>query len=430
MARRKAGAVPQLQHHKATGQGKVHLGGRDFYCGKWCSPECKSKYDRLIAEWLHNGRRPPVRASHDAGRATVDAMPPSDRGTVSKLGADGPSGGDNDAAIPTSLLVCEIAARYMEYCETYYRDADGRLTSSFGNAKQAVTKLSPFFDVPAASFGPKRLQEMRALLVEQGRSRKGCNTVVKDVKRLFRWAESQELVPGGTVHGLDSVEPLKRGRTTAAELPPVKPVSDAVIEATLKHLPAVVAGMVRIQRLTGARSSEVCFMRPCDFVCTEEVWEYRPYRHKTDYLDDGIEKVLSIGPKAQEILALYFDRPRDAYCFSPEESETDRRAAMRERRKSKVQPSQQNRRKKKPERAPRDHYTRDTYRRAIQRAAVKAKVPVWTPHQIRHTTATEVRREFGIEASQTFLGHKDANVTQIYAERNLDLARKVARQLG
>lgn len=40
------------------------------------------------------------------------------------------------------------------------------------------------------------------------------------------------------------------------------------------------------------------------------------------------------------------------------------------------------------------------------------------------------RQAFGIEASQTFLGHKDAYVTQIYAERNLDLARKVARQLG
>jgi|688.fasta_scaffold1583274_1 hypothetical protein len=62
MARRKAGTVPQLQHHKGTGQGKVHLGGRDFYCGTWGTPECKAKYDRLIAEWLHNGRRPPARS--------------------------------------------------------------------------------------------------------------------------------------------------------------------------------------------------------------------------------------------------------------------------------------------------------------------------------------------------------------------------------
>lgn len=94
---------------------------------------------------------------------------------------------------------------------------------------------------------------MRVLLVEQSRPRKGCNTIVKAVKRLFRWAESQELVPGGTVHGLDSVEPLKRGRTAAAELPPVKPVSEDIIRVTNKHLSAVVADMVRIQRLTGVR---------------------------------------------------------------------------------------------------------------------------------------------------------------------------------
>ncbi len=38
MARKKAGAVPQLQQHKGIGPGKVHLGGRDFYCGKWGTP--------------------------------------------------------------------------------------------------------------------------------------------------------------------------------------------------------------------------------------------------------------------------------------------------------------------------------------------------------------------------------------------------------
>ena len=59
MARIKNSAVPRLQFHKASGQGRVHLCGTDFYCGKWNSPECKAKYDRLIAEWLHNGRRLP-----------------------------------------------------------------------------------------------------------------------------------------------------------------------------------------------------------------------------------------------------------------------------------------------------------------------------------------------------------------------------------
>ncbi len=53
MPRKKAGTVPKLQHHNATGQGRVLVAGRHYYCGKWGTPECKAAYDRLIAEWLH-----------------------------------------------------------------------------------------------------------------------------------------------------------------------------------------------------------------------------------------------------------------------------------------------------------------------------------------------------------------------------------------
>ena len=59
MARTKKNTVPVLQHHKPSGLGKVRLCEKSLYCGKWDSPQCKAKYDRLIAEWLHNGRRLP-----------------------------------------------------------------------------------------------------------------------------------------------------------------------------------------------------------------------------------------------------------------------------------------------------------------------------------------------------------------------------------
>jgi len=430
MARKKAGAVPQLQHHKGTGQGKVHLGGRDFYCGKWGSPECKARYDRLIAEWLHNGRRPPERPNAKPPQATATTEAGEASVIEVQLDPGGTRGGDHVRVAPAGLLICQVAARYMDHCEVYYRDADGKKTSSLDNAKQAITALEPFEDLPAAAFGPKKLKEMRALLVQQGRPRVGCNTIVKAVKRLFRWAESEELVPAGSVHALDSVEPLKKGRTPAPELPRVKPVDDAVIDVTVQHLPRVVADMVRIQRLTGARPSEVCRMRPCDFDCRGEVWEYRPFKHKTEYLDDDADKVIPIGPKAQAILRRYFDRPADAACFSPQESEAERHREMRSRRKSKIQPSQRKRRKPNPKRPPRDHYDRDSYRRAVQRAAEKAKAKKWSPNQIRHTTGTEVRWEFGIEAAQTLLGHRDADITKVYAERNLKLAKEVARKMG
>jgi hypothetical protein len=203
MARTKAGAVPQLQHHKGTGQGKVHLGGRDFYCGKWGSPECKAKYDRLIAEWLHNGRRPPERPNAKPPQATAATEVGEASVIEVQLDPGGTRGGDHVRVASAGLLICQVAARYMDHCEVYYRDADGKTTSTFDNAKQGIKALEPFEDLPAARFGPKKLKEMRALLIQQGRPRKACNAIVRTVKRLFRWAESEELVPAGTVHALD-----------------------------------------------------------------------------------------------------------------------------------------------------------------------------------------------------------------------------------
>ena len=54
----------------------------------------------------------------------------------------------------------------------------------------------------------------------------------------------------------------------------------------------------------------------------------------------------------------------------------------------------------------------------------------WSPNQLRHTAATVIRREFGLEAAQVVLGHSQANVTQVYAERDLAKGLEVARQIG
>ena len=54
----------------------------------------------------------------------------------------------------------------------------------------------------------------------------------------------------------------------------------------------------------------------------------------------------------------------------------------------------------------------------------------WHPNQLRHNHATEVRQRFGLEAAQVSLGHATADVTQVYAERDLTLAVKVASEIG
>ncbi len=112
--------------------------------------------------------------------------------------------------------------------------------------------------------------------------------------------------------------------------------------------------------------------------------------------------------------------------------------------------------KRKPKKKPGSKYTTNSYRRAIHRACDKAflhpelsklKAREWTvqqkaelrqwqsehrwsPNRLRHTAATEIRREFGLEAAQVILGHSQANVTQVYAERDIAKGIEVAKRIG
>ena len=54
----------------------------------------------------------------------------------------------------------------------------------------------------------------------------------------------------------------------------------------------------------------------------------------------------------------------------------------------------------------------------------------WHPHQLRHNAATRLRREFGLEAAQVILGHKTLSVTEIYAEKNIEAARRIMAAAG
>lgn len=82
--------------------------------------------------------------------------------------------------------------------------------------------------------------------------------------------------------------------------------------------------MVRVQRLTGCPPGEVCLLQPRDVDCWGEVWAYRPESHKTEH--QGRDRVLSVGPQAQEILRHYLLRSPDSSWSVPADSEHKRLA--------------------------------------------------------------------------------------------------------
>ncbi len=137
------------------------------------------------------------------------------------------------------------------------------------------------------------------------------------------------------------------------------------------------------------------------------------------------------GPKSQELQIAYLDRPATAYCFSPQESEALRREALHKARKAPMgHGSKQKSSPRSGQRQPATSYTTGSCHRAIHRSCKKHGIEKWPPNQIRHTTGTEIRSKYGLEAAQTVLGHSNAAVTEIYAERDLALAAKIARELG
>jgi integrase len=432
MARRPKGSVPSLQLHKPSGRARVTINGRDHWLGKWGTPEAQEAYRRLINEFLATGRITP----------DCERLPPTAPPIETPAANAPPRQTPESSPPPSTITIAEVLGLYLGHCTTYYRTADGkRRTSSYDNALQAARALRVFDGMAAKDFGPRKLMHIRDAEVARGRPRVGCNTLVKSIRRVFRWAESHEYVPMGLHNALMTVEPLLPGRTTAHELAPILPVDDAVVEVTLPYLSPIVADMVRFQRLTGTRPGEVCGLRPVDIERDGEVWKWRPVDHKNAWRKKA--RVIMIGPKAQAILQKYLDRPAVAYCFSPKESERQRSKARRLARESPLTPSQRARKPKaNGRRRPRDHYDNASYRRAISRGVValnKARlaenpkaIPIedWAPNRLRHTAGTEVRKKFGLEAAQVVLGHAQADVTQIYAESDMELAAEVVRKIG
>lgn len=385
-------SVPKYRKHRGSGQAVVTLGGRDYYLGPHNTKVSKHQYDRLIAEWLASGRSPSFGATE------------------------------------SELSVAELLVAFLRHAKGYYGEAP---KSEYFHYRRVARPLRNLYSgTAAAEFGPLQFKAVRECLVADGCSRPYINACMGRVARIFRWGAGEALIPASVPQALSTVAGLRRGRSEAPETKPILPVASATVDATLGHLPEVVADMVRLQRLTGARPAEICILRPCDLDRSGEVWTYRPEKHKTQH--HGRERVIFIGPKAQGVLLRYLARGAKTYCFRPCDSEEKRLAVLHADRTTPLSCGNKpgSNRKRKPRRQPGEHYTTNSYRRAIYRACDKAGVEKWSPNQLRHSAATEIRREFGLEAAQVILGHSQANVTQVYAERDLAKGLEVARQIG
>jgi len=243
---RRAKPVPSYRLHKSSGQARVLIGGQHIYLGVYGSEVSRQRYARLLAKQTTTSQSSP-------------------RGTQSAV-----------ATLDRELTVAALILQYWQFAETYYVK-DGQPTKELVSMREALRPVRRLFgDTQAEQFGPRSLKLVRDHMVDAGLSRKVINQRINRIKRAFKWAVAEELVPPSVLHGLQAVTGLRFGRTPARETEPIRPVPEAAVDAVLPHVAPQVAAMIQLQRCTGMRPNEVVAMRPCDIDRSGDVWNYEP----------------------------------------------------------------------------------------------------------------------------------------------------------
>jgi integrase len=402
--------------HKPSGLAVVSISGHDTYLGPYNSIESREEYRRLISGW---------RANQTSART---------RG----------------GGVPSDVTVAELALAYIEHCEQYYVK-DGATTSMVRTARLAIQPLRRLYaDELAAEFSVQQLRVLQAEFVRAGLARTEVNRRTSALVRMFRWGVVQLRIPASVPVELRMLPGLRKGRTPAPERPPVRPVSDAVIETAIPFMSAPVAAMVRMMQATGMRPAEVVQLRTMDVVtdASGTTW-YTPSSHKTQH--HGKIRKICLGPRARAIFADWTRPGAPAeYLFQPLASMRDAASRRRKGRRDGRERGRQ-----VTGRRVRERFSVDSFRKHIGRACDKANphpladVPDaeltdaqrarlaahreatrFHPNQVRHTVATMIRREFDVDAARGVLGHASVDVTTIYAERDAGRIAEVMERLG
>lgn len=286
----------------------------------------------------------------------------------------------------------------------------------------------------AATFGPKLLKKVRQEMVARGWAMATVNERTGRIKTMFKWAASEEMVPGSLVSDLYTVSGLRAGRTEAPSPVSRRPVEWEEVEAISEHLSPTVIGLCRLQWLTGMRSANLCDLKMASVEVAGDVWVYRPGSHKNLWRGKGL--AIAIGPEGQSLIKQHLgDRGHNEFVFRPIDS-------VRWHVANSPKCHEQKTRKHK------DCFTASTMRQAVLRAQARAagvatapKTPtveeiaatgwnVWTPYQLRHAAITRLASQFSMEHVKAYMGHASVQTTYLYSDHNLAQAKEIARKCG
>lgn len=343
--------VPKLCKQKGASDDRAYVRfyGEKFYCGTWGSPEAQVEYLHLINIWTgamtmlppddddwdvwNNPKNPNWQKTildhvkkNRKQQVPQSIVPPKTEVPLDNLvtalkqilpvATQQPQVLSNSEVTEVKVLITidSLIPPFLEWAEGYYVK-NGRRTETYNQLERNSTRLkNRYGKLPVDKFTPVLLEKLRKELIESKKeplSREYVNKCISQIKQIFKWGVSRQMVKPDTYASLVALGDLKKGRSKAKELPDVPPVPDEVINATLPYLPSTVADMVRLQRLTGMRPQDVTNMRLCDIDTSQDVWVYVPWEFKTEHHENSDRKI-NLGPKCQKILNAYVAKCKDS----------------------------------------------------------------------------------------------------------------------
>ena len=405
MAKKK---VPGLLHHKGKNLGYSITPNtrKTTYHGQWGLAATKQAYLRWCAELLTEDVTPSIVPEHEP-------------------------------------VVADLVNAMIRHSISYYRDpVTGKPTSQLGVIKSALKELDLYLEMKIKDFKPSTLVAVRAAIMHrdimpksEGTPKKklcisSVNNAIVKIRQMFKLGVEWELVPIETYQALACVQHLNwRTAPTLRNPDKITPVPVEYFGLVMPLLKPMYQALLKLHIDTGMRVKELVSMRWSEITEVEPgvLWCYSPQEHKNSHRGDPrmiyikhhfIALMKSLRKPLWDADAVWCQKGvgRNAGYSGMISADSYARAiegAQRRYNEGRLAREAGNR----------------TDRNQGYKLATKKRTPMahWTPLQIRHTYATQVRRTHGLEGAQAVLGHSTLDATQIYAEKRDDLARSVAR---
>lgn len=216
-------------------------------------------------------------------------------------------------------------------------------------------------------------------------------------------------------------------------------VDDKTIDYTISILSPTIGEFVRILRGSGARPSELCKMQVKDLIFLDSgIILYAPSKHKTAHRKQP--RYIAFSKTESEIISARIKgKSPDNYVFSPRDLMQEKYDSIRQNRKTKVQPSQVARDKKRESTRLenfKEYFTSGSIGRALKnaienhnkRAPETEQIPRWTLYQVRHSAFTQNSAVFGVEFAAKIAGHTSPDMARVYDHSARQIAIQAAER--